>query len=544
MASINNIDPIKGFDINKELAENPYSDNVKVSVAKQTVVSDDDIRAVRESLAKMYRDMSSDMEFGAKATKSPSTTLDDRLKHLEAKIANIDSNINKAVQELKEQTLKAHEQTSKAASVHAPPARYEFILTQDDLRELERMLDEIEAIHPPVPEPQTHWQNEYVEPDMLGNQNSAYLEREMKMARPKNGWFSEPDGTQKHYKDGKLHMDGDRPAEVRPNGTQLYYKNGKLHRDNNQPAMTCARGTVKYAVNGKYHRVGGEPAIIWSKSPYAKEWWVNGQIQRVLKRDGTQEWYAPGAADRDEARLHREDGPAVIHPNGRQEFWLDGVQYRTQAAWEDALLHRTTSQEEALDRELIDEDPIEDYVAEKTTEVQEKKEGKKMNKPSFTEILKQNAVDAGYRVAATQSTNIVKNAILTVMRNKGADDGAIAGFAKFLDTEFGAALISFALGSGLHYVPHFSEDPRVQRLAEEMRVNGMATAGNAVIGEAMNHVLPALTQVLQNLPAVEESASNVRVIESSSESRLAEAIEEEENNEVEETIPAKTMKAS
>ena len=528
------------LNANKYTAEKTVDASTRLSraiaeQAKQAVRKEIEAKAPAQPSLDTY--WGSDMGLGAQVSAVKDSVLDDRIRNLEAKIAGIDANINKAVQELKEQSVHA--------ASHNQPQRYEFVLTQDDLRELERMLNELETVPAPPPTvPQSHyWQHEYSEPGMLGNKNSAYLEREMKMARPKNGWFTEPDGTQKHYKDGKLHMDGDRPAEIRPNGTELYYRQGKLHRDGNKPAMMCHRGTVKYAVNGKYHRVGGEPAIVWSKSPYAKEWWLNGEIQRVLKRDGTQEWFAPGATDRDAGILHREDGPAVIHPNGRTEFWLDGVQYRTQAAWEEALVHRNNSQDEALDRELIDEDPIDDYTTETPTQVQTtQKEGKKMNKPSFTEILKQNAVDAGYRVAATQSTNIVKNAILTVMRNKGADDGAIAGFAKFLDTEFGAALISFALGSGLHYVPHFSEDPRVQRLAEEMRVNGMATAGNAVIGEAMNHVLPALTQVLQNLPAVEESASNVRVIESSSESRLAEALEEE-TTESEETVPAKTMKA-
>ena len=163
-----------------------------------------------------------------------------------------------------------------------------------------------------------------------------------------------------------------------------------------------------------------------------------------------------------------------------------------------------------------------------------------MSKPSFTEIVKANAVSAGYRVAGTQATNIIKNAILTVMRNKGADGGALQGISAFLDTEFGEALISFAVGSGLNYVPHFSDDPRVQRLGEEMRVGGMATAGNAVIGEAMAHVLPALTEVLKNLPSTD--TSNVRVLETN-ENKLADALLEEENEEETTTTTTKTMKA-
>jgi hypothetical protein len=493
--------------------------------------------------------------------------LNGKISHLDDRVACFDANIinsmNKAVESIKD----TQSQVAAHTKPMSPP-KVEFVLTQEDLKELERMLDTLEPVaikqvglktpqpvmdyatsiagestaaarsdhvHAAVRSDHVH----YSEPNI--QTNSDYFGRDREMAIKKNGWLHEPDGTQKHYVDGKLHNDLG-PAEIRPNGTELFYRNGKLHRDGNLPAMIGRGGTKKYAVNGKYHRVGGQPAIVWSKSPYAQEWWLNGEIKSVLKRDGTQEWYAPGATEREEGRLHREDGPAVVHPNGRQEFWLDGVQYRNQVAWEDALLHRNNSQEQILDRELIDEDPIDAYETTETTQVSRKKEKKKMNKPSFTEMLKQNAADAGYRVAATQSTNIVKNAVLTVMRNKGADDGAVAGFAKFLDTEFGAALISFALGAGLNYVPHLSDDPRVARLAEEMRINGMATAGNAVIGEAMAHVLPALTQVLQNLPAVEENASNVRVIEaeSRSDNRLAETLEEEES---EATATPKTMKA-
>ena len=37
------------------------------------------------------------------------------------------------------------------------------------------------------------------------------------------------------------------------------------------------------------------------------------------REDGAQAWYLDG-------KLHREDGPAVIYPNGHQEFWVKGRQ--------------------------------------------------------------------------------------------------------------------------------------------------------------------------------------------------------------------------
>jgi len=395
-------------------------------------------------------------------------------------------------------------------------------LTEQDLQELEHILDDF-----------SHFDAR------------QYYRKDTTMPKVKTGWMVSPDGTRKHYNENGVLHNSNGPAEIRTNGTELYYQNGNLHRDGNRPAMVGIKGTEKYAIDGHYHRLGGLPAITWSRGPYRYEWWVNGEIQKAQRKDGTMEYYAPGSTEREEAILHRTDGPAVQHQNGTEEFWLHGRQYNNEANWLAAL------ELDNLDRGLIDEDPVEaieealpsTVKTVKTTTRVATKEEKTMNtnvKPTFTDTLKQNAVSAGYRVAGTQATTIVKNAILTVMRNKGADGGAIQGISAFLDTEFGEALIAFALGSGLHYVPHFNEDPRVQRLGEELRVGGMATAGNAVIGEAMAHVLPALTQVLQNLPAL-DSNNNVRVVESS-ENKLVEAMEEEEAQEEEKTT-AKTMKA-
>ena len=43
--------------------------------------------------------------------------------------------------------------------------------------------------------------------------------------------IKELDGIISHYKDGKLHRDGDKPAVIRADGSVSYYKDGKLHRN-------------------------------------------------------------------------------------------------------------------------------------------------------------------------------------------------------------------------------------------------------------------------------------------------------------------------
>ena len=54
-------------------------------------------------------------------------------------------------------------------------------------------------------------------------------------------------------------------------------------------------------------------------------WYLNGQLHRengpaVVNPDGTQAWYLYG-------EKHRIDGPAVIYPNGIEEWHLNGIQH-------------------------------------------------------------------------------------------------------------------------------------------------------------------------------------------------------------------------
>jgi hypothetical protein len=60
------------------------------------------------------------------------------------------------------------------------------------------------------------------------------------------------------------------------------------------------------------------------RSDGSEEYWINDKLHRedgsaVIFPNGTQVWYKNG-------KIHREDGPAVIHPNGTQEWYLNGDQ--------------------------------------------------------------------------------------------------------------------------------------------------------------------------------------------------------------------------
>jgi hypothetical protein len=84
-------------------------------------------------------------------------------------------------------------------------------------------------------------------------------------------------------------------------------------------------GTIRWKnAEGKYHREDG-PAVIY---PNGSEWWyTNGKYHRedgpaVTYPNGDEEWFING-------ERHREDGPAVTYPNGDEEWYLNGKHYKT-----------------------------------------------------------------------------------------------------------------------------------------------------------------------------------------------------------------------
>ena len=69
-------------------------------------------------------------------------------------------------------------------------------------------------------------------------------------------------GTQRWYREGKQHRDGDRPAEIWDNGSQYWYSGGIVHRDGDLPAVIWGSGSQWWFKYGKKHRDGDKPAVI------------------------------------------------------------------------------------------------------------------------------------------------------------------------------------------------------------------------------------------------------------------------------------------
>ena len=73
-------------------------------------------------------------------------------------------------------------------------------------------------------------------------------------------------------------------------------------------------------LKGYFHRDDG-PAVIYPDG--RQQWYRDGMPHRedgpaVIYPDGTHYWYRNG-------EFHRDDGPALIYPDGRQHWYIDGT---------------------------------------------------------------------------------------------------------------------------------------------------------------------------------------------------------------------------
>jgi hypothetical protein len=117
-------------------------------------------------------------------------------------------------------------------------------------------------------------------------------------------------------------------------GDKRWKLDGKLHNENG-PAVEFADGTKCWFIHDKCHRFEIDPrtglslpAIEWSDG--SKDWYRYGKFHRdeldpetglslpsTTYPDGLMYWY------RHHIR-HCEDGPAIVYPDGRTQYWING----------------------------------------------------------------------------------------------------------------------------------------------------------------------------------------------------------------------------
>jgi hypothetical protein len=80
---------------------------------------------------------------------------------------------------------------------------------------------------------------------------------------------------------------------------------------------------ISFRLNGERHREDG-PAFIYANG--REEWYLHGKRHRedgpaIIYPNGSEEWWLHG-------EHHRDDGPAFIYADGTEEWWLHGKLHR------------------------------------------------------------------------------------------------------------------------------------------------------------------------------------------------------------------------
>jgi hypothetical protein len=109
--------------------------------------------------------------------------------------------------------------------------------------------------------------------------------------------------------------------------------------------------------------------------------------------------------------------------------------------------------------------------------------------------VKNETVEATYRILAMQFVKLMRAPLLAALKRNKAPGAFLAGLEKFLETDLGLSAYSYLLGVSLSSIPWFSESPKAQQIAKELRVNGMAFAGTIGI-EALKDQFADLFQMM------------------------------------------------
>lgn len=166
---------------------------------------------------------------------------------------------------------------------------------------------------------------------------------------PKGIYVHKSDNFTAYYTDGKLGREGGLPAIEYTNGTREWYRDGKLGRAGGLPAVEQSDGTKEWYIDGAIGREGGLPSVLYSSG---RAIWYNKNEEQylpsgvqVIKEAGSTYHYIDGLLGREgdlpaiekvdgtkiwctKNDIHRENGlPAIVYPDCRAEWYIDGVRY-------------------------------------------------------------------------------------------------------------------------------------------------------------------------------------------------------------------------
>lgn len=157
---------------------------------------------------------------------------------------------------------------------------------------------------------------------------------------------------------------------------------------------------------------------------------------------------------------------------------------------------------------------------------------KKENNMSIVDQFKTDSVSAAYRVGGRKLTAVAQKGLLAVMKSQGMKRKELNAMVTVAETEFGRAAIGQILGQALIRVPGLKEDKRVQRLAEELRVesiaNGMEFTLDSLVGNFLPQFLPGVSEILEALPDPTATAVSTKLrVAPHTDEKVAVAVEAE-----------------
>jgi hypothetical protein len=114
--------------------------------------------------------------------------------------------------------------------------------------------------------------------------------------------------------------------------------------------------------------------------------------------------------------------------------------------------------------------------------------------------VKSDGTDAAWRVAAKQAAKSVKAPVVAALQRTTLPTGVVGFFVSQLDTNNGEAVLAFALGTVMGYVPQLGSDPKFIRLARELRVLGMDRFLSKVADVMLNPFREQLVDIVKAIP--------------------------------------------
>ncbi len=116
---------------------------------------------------------------------------------------------------------------------------------------------------------------------------------------------------------------------------------------------------------------------------------------------------------------------------------------------------------------------------------------------------------AAFRIAARKVSKTVRHSIIQILKQLKFKKEHIAIFTQILRSDYGLAMVSYLMGHLVGNFPHLKEDKRIQKLSDELRVDGVAFA----IEESMEHIGKLFFNLVLAIPKVENEEADEVVVE-------------------------------